>query len=172
MLLASLILLLLFWQWRTIPATVWNVEHPAGAFILTALFWVGWLTVLLSTFMIGHFDLFGLNQVYKNLRKQEMPKAEFKTPGLYKLVRHPIMLGFIIAFWATPHMSVGHLVFAIVTTAYILIAIQLEEKDLIDFFGDKYRQYRQRTSIPIRYSRAAHMQGNRNMVLSPKVRTI
>ena len=92
-------------------------------------------------------DLFGLNQVYKNLRKQEIPKAEFKTPGLYKLVRHPIMLGFIIAFWATPHMSVGHLVFAIVTTAYILIAIQLEEKDLIDYFGDKYRQYRQRTSM-------------------------
>ncbi len=146
-LLASLILLLLFWQWRTIPAAVWNVEHPAGAFILTALFWVGWLTVLLSTFMIGHFDLFGLNQVYKNLRKQEMPEAEFKTPGLYKLVRHPIMLGFIIAFWATPNMSVGHLVFAIVTTAYILIAIQFEEKDLIDFFGDKYRQYRQRTSM-------------------------
>ena len=103
--------------------------------------------------MIAHFDLFGLNQVYKNLRKQEIPKAEFKTPGLYKLVRHPIMLGFIIAFWATPHMSVGHLVFAIVTTAYILIAIQLEERDLAEMLGNAYVEYRTRVPALIPFTK-------------------
>ncbi len=148
-LLASLILILLFWQWRPLTGQIWSVEHAGSRLALTALFWIGWLTVLLSTFMIGHFDLFRLNQVYKNLRQEEIPKPEFKTPGLYKLIRHPIMLGFIIAFWATPDMTVGHLIFSVATTGYILIGIWFEEKDLIDFFGDTYRQYKRDTGMLI-----------------------
>ena len=144
---ASLLLILLYWQWRTMSGVVWNVESAIGRNILQALFWIGWLTVLLSTFMINHFDLFGLRQVFLNLRGQAYRPLEFKTSGLYKLVRHPLMLGFIIAFWATPTMTTGHLVFAIVTTVWILISIQLEERDLIKFHGEDYQKYRKETSM-------------------------
>lgn len=144
---ASLLLLLLYWQWRPMPATVWNIDNAVGRTILHALFWLGWATVLLSTFMINHFDLFGLRQVFMNLRGQAYRPLEFKTSGLYKLVRHPLMLGFIIAFWATPTMTVGHLVFAIVTTVWILISIQLEERDLIKSHGLEYENYRKATSM-------------------------
>jgi protein-S-isoprenylcysteine O-methyltransferase Ste14 len=144
---ASLLLILLYWQWRPMPGVVWNVENVIGRYILQALFWIGWLMVLLSTFMINHFDLFGLRQVFMNLHGQTYRPLEFKTTGLYKLVRHPLMLGFMIAFWATPMMTSGHLVFAIVTTVWIMISIQLEEQDLIKFHGKEYESYRKETSM-------------------------
>lgn len=142
-LLASSLLALLFWQWRPILDPVWTIYHPIGSLILLVLFFTGWGLVLLSTFLIGHFDLFGLRQVYLNQVGKAYTTSGFKTPGLYKFVRHPIMLGFIIAFWATPKMSLGHLVFAIGTTVYILIALQIEERDLTDMYGDTYTKYKQ-----------------------------
>ena len=148
-LLASLALALLFWQWRPILNVVWSVENSIGSLVLQVLFWVGWGTVLLSTFLIGHFDLFGLRQVYLYWVNKAYPASGFKTPGLYKIVRHPIMLGFIIAFWATPRMTVGHLVFAAVTTVYILVAVQIEEHDLTNLYGDTYREYKREVSMLI-----------------------
>lgn len=139
-LLSSLALLLLYWLWQPIPGLVWNVEG-AGAIVLWAICALGWLVVLLSTLMIGHFELFGLQQVYQNLRNLKPGEPKLITPGFYALVRHPIMTGFIIAFWATPQMSWGHLLFAAVTTVYIVLALQFEERDLIGIFGDRYREY-------------------------------
>ena len=146
-LMASLCLDLLYWQWRPMTEAVWDVQNTAGHMGLVALYWVGWLTVLGSTFMVNHFDLFGLRQVSLYFKGKEPVPVGFKTPMLYKQVRHPIYLGFLIAFWATPKMTLGHLVFAIATTSYILVAIQLEEHDLVTFFGDAYRQYRERTPM-------------------------
>lgn len=146
---ASLALLLLYWQWRPITTSVWVVEQPIGRLILNAAFWAGWLIVFLSTFMINHFDLFGLRQVYLNLQNREQPELGFRTPFFYRFLRHPIMLGFIIAFWATPEMTVGHLLFAVATTLYILIAIQLEEHDLASRFGTRYQEYRRNTPMLI-----------------------
>ena len=148
-LIASLVLALLFWQWRPILNVVWSVENSIGSLVLQVLFWVGWGTVLLSTFLIGHFDLFGLRQVYLYWVGKAYPASGFKTPGLYKIVRHPIMLGFIIAFWATPRMTVGHLVFAVATTVYILIAVQIEERDLTNLHGDTYRDYKREVPMLI-----------------------
>ncbi len=144
---ASLLLILLYWQWRPMLTVVWNIENGAGQIVMWALFWIGWVTVLLSTFMINHFDLFGLRQVFINLRGEAYKPLVFKTAGLYRLVRHPLMLGFIIAFWATPRMTTGHLVFAVVTTVWILISIQLEERDLIRFHGKEYESYKKETSM-------------------------
>jgi len=146
-LLASLALALLYWQWRPMTGLVWSVEQPAAKLALYTLFGLGWIIVLLSTFMINHFDLFGLRQVYMYAKNTEPGELNFKTRAFYKFVRHPIMLGFIIAFWATPTMTVGHLLFAGVTTAYILVAIMLEERDLIEIFGDEYKRYRERVSM-------------------------
>ncbi len=146
-LLASLALLLLFWQWRPMTDVLWNVENTVGRYILWTLFFLGWAMVLVSTFLINHFDLFGLRQVYLYQRGQDYTDLDFKTRFLYKIVRHPIMLGFIIAFWATPYMTVGHLVFALATTAYILIAIQLEERDIVSVHGTAYEEYRKRVSM-------------------------
>jgi protein-S-isoprenylcysteine O-methyltransferase Ste14 len=139
---ASLLLALLFWQWRAIPGTVWRVENGAGVLALQATFWLGWGIVLLSTFMINHFDLFGLRQVWLRLRETQYSVVDFKTVAFYRFVRHPIMLGFLIAFWATPHMTLGHLLFAVATTAYIFIGIFLEERDLAAAHGAKFAQYR------------------------------
>lgn len=146
-LLASLALILLFWQWRPMTDVVWSVGNKAGVYILWALFFLGWAIVLLSTFLINHFDLFGLRQVYLYQKNQEYTDLGFRTPFLYKIVRHPIMLGFILAFWATPRMTVGHLVFSIATTIYILIAIQLEERDIVSIHGEAYEDYRKQVSM-------------------------
>jgi protein-S-isoprenylcysteine O-methyltransferase Ste14 len=148
-LLSSLLLLLLFWQWRPIPDVVWTVENPAGRTILLALFWIGWSMVILSTFLINHLDFFGLRQVFLHFRGKRYTEIGFKTPALYRYVRHPIMLGFIIAFWATPRMAAGHLVFASASTAYILIALQFEESDLLSAYGEAYREYKQKVSMLI-----------------------
>lgn len=146
---ASLALMLLFWQWRALPQAVWTIGSPAIATLIVIAFWVGWATVLLSTFLINHFDLFGLRQVWAYRRAQQIPPPEFRTPLFYKVVRHPLYLGFIIAFWAAPTMSQGHLFFALATTAYILIAIQLEEHDMVAVFGERYLAYRKQVSMLI-----------------------
>jgi len=159
---ASLILALLFWQWRPIEGTVWNVEG-VGAAVVWALFGAGWLIVLLATFMINHFDLFGLRQVYLRLNGRAYTQVDFKTVAFYKFVRHPIMLGFLIAFWATPRMSVGHLVFAGATTAYIFIGIWLEERDLAAAHGEGFARYRREVPMIVpRVSGYATEQGDTN----------
>jgi methanethiol S-methyltransferase len=146
-LLASLALVLLFWQWRPIPAVVWEITYRPIAMTILGLSLIGWLIVLTSTFLINHFELFGLHQVTSNLSGHPMPQPRFRTPLYYKFVRHPIYLGFIIAFWAAATMTTGHLLFAAVTTAYIFVGILLEERDLVDLFGDDYRRYRDRVSM-------------------------
>jgi protein-S-isoprenylcysteine O-methyltransferase Ste14 len=148
-LLASLTLLFLFWQWRPLPGLVWQIADPQLAAAATGVSLLGWLLVFTSTFLINHFELFGVHQVVVNLAGRTMAPPRFKTPLLYRLVRHPIYLGFIIAFWAAPVMTAGHLLFATVTTAYILVGIFLEERDLVALFGDEYRHYRQRVAMLI-----------------------
>jgi protein-S-isoprenylcysteine O-methyltransferase Ste14 len=146
-LLASLALILLFWQWQPMPAIVWSIDNSALAAVTIAGGVVGWLIVLYSTFLISHFELFGLTQVVAHFAGRLTAPVKFKTPGLYRLIRHPIYLGFIIAFWSTPVMTVGHLLFAAATTAYIFVGIWLEERDLMSFFGEEYGKYRQRVAM-------------------------
>lgn len=146
-LLASLSLILLFWQWQPIPALVWKIETPLFAYAATAGGFLGWLIVLYSTFLISHFELFGLTQVVTHFAGKITEPMKFKTPGLYRLIRHPIYLGFIIAFWSVPVMTLGHLLFAAVTTAYIFVGIWLEERDLVAQFGDQYRHYREKVAM-------------------------
>jgi protein-S-isoprenylcysteine O-methyltransferase Ste14 len=154
-LLASLALGLLFWQWRPLPDVIWQVADPQIAAGITGLSLLGFLLVLTSTFLINHFELFGLHQVVNNLNGRAPPEQRFKAPLLYRFVRHPIYLGFIIAFWAAPVMTLGHLLFAAVTTAYIFIGIWLEERDLVELFGDAYRHYRKTTSMLIPWRKSA-----------------
>ncbi len=145
-LVSSLLLILIFWQWRPIAATVWRVEGwPAAMF--TAVFWIGWVIALTSTYQIDHFALFGLRQVVDALRGTADRTSALMTPILYRLVRHPLMLGLLLAFWATPHMTAGHLLFAILSTAYILVGVRLEETDLVAEFGASYEQYRRRVPM-------------------------
>jgi len=139
---ASLLLALLYWQWQPIAGVLWDVQNPAGRVALYALFGLGWTIVLLSTFMINHFDLFGLRQVWLRARGADYTEVSFVTRGFYKFVRHPIMLGFLIAFWATPSMTMGHLLFAIATTGYIFIGIFFEERDTAAAHGASFARYR------------------------------
>jgi len=144
---SSLALVLLFWQWQPMPQPIWSVTDPTGVVILRVVFWAGWALVFLSTFLINHFELFGLRQVWCRLTGKTLPPPAFRTPSLYRHVRHPLYLGFLLAFWSTPVMTMGHLLFAAATTGYILIAIQLEEHDLVGVFGDTYRSYQKRVSM-------------------------
>jgi len=145
---ATLALALLLWQWRPIAGpTIWKVESSPGILVVDAVFWLGWAVLLLSTFLINHFELFGLRQVFARLRGRELAKPQFVTPLLYRWVRHPIYLGFLLAFWATPVMSAGHLLFSIATTGYILVGIAFEERDLIAQYGGRYQSYREQVGM-------------------------
>lgn len=154
-LLASLVLLLMYWQWQPVTSIVWKAENQAVVMMLTGLYFFGWLVVLLSTFMINHFELFGLKQVFENLQNKYRPSADatFKTSFFYKIVRHPIMLGFLIAFWATPVMTLGHLIFSLTTTVYILVAVKFfEEKDLRKLHGKEYEAYQKKVPMIIPFT--------------------
>ena len=153
-LLSSLILLLMYWQWQPLTTVVWQVESEIAVLVITGIFYFGWLVVFLSTFMISHFELFGLRQIIENLKNKAPKVPMFQVNYFYKIVRHPIMLGFIIAFWATPTMTVGHLLFAAVTSAYILVAVKyLEEKDLRKAIGKDYEDYQKRVPMIIPLSK-------------------
>lgn len=156
---SSLLLLLLFWQWRPIPEHVWDVHQPVMVAILWLVFGIGWLVVLVSTFLIDHFDLFGLRQVYLYAKGQTYIPPPFRNPALYRVVRHPIMLGFLIAFWTTPIMSWGHLLFAGLTTTYIFVGIWLEERDLRRFHGEPYEEYRQHVAMVVPWIGRSRAQG-------------
>lgn len=163
---SSVALILLFWQWRPIGGEVWNVENDLGQMAIYIIYAAGWILLLLATTMIDHFDLFGLRQVYLHFMGQEYSPLHFRTPGLYRVVRHPIYFSWLCIFWATPRMTVAHLVFALATTAYILIAVRLEERDLIGIYGDAYRRYKQQVPgiLPVRFSR--HSSANRTAGLT------
>jgi protein-S-isoprenylcysteine O-methyltransferase Ste14 len=163
---SSLALILLFWQWRPIGGTVWSVTDPGGAAALRVLFAFGWILVLVATFLINHFDLFGLRQVWLYLIGRPYRPLPFATPGPYRLVRHPLYVGWFFAFWMTPTMTAAHLVFAIATSSYILLAIQFEERDLVTFHGRHYEDYRRRVPMLIPFTRraqAAARAGNVNV---------
>ena len=154
-LLTSLILLLIFWQWQPLTTVVWKAENEAVAMILTGVFFFGWLVVFLSTFMINHFELFGLKQIFDNLKSKPPQPHVLQVNFFYKIVRHPIMSGFIIAFWATPLMTVGHLIFAIATTIYIIVAVKfLEEKDLRNYIGKEYEDYQKKVPMLIPFMKS------------------
>jgi protein-S-isoprenylcysteine O-methyltransferase Ste14 len=146
-LLSSLALILLFWQWRPLGGVIWDIQALAAKVIMYAVFGAGWLLVLVSTFLINHFDLFGLRQVWRYLRGRKYTPLAFRTPSLYRYVRHPLYLGWLMAFWATPTMTGAHLLFAAITTSYIFVAIQLEERDLVDAHGLDYADYRRRVPM-------------------------
>lgn len=148
-LIASLLLMLLMWQWRPIGGTVWQIENRIAWALIWALFWVGWAVVFVSTWLINHFELFGLQQSYAYWRQRPLTPPKFQTPFLYKWVRHPMQLGILIAFWSTPQMTRGHLLFATGMTLYILIGLYFEERDLLKRFGSKYRSYRRVTAMLI-----------------------
>jgi len=151
-LISSLLLLLLFWRWQPILGVVWQVENRVGVVALAAFFWLGWAVVLYSTFAIDHFDLFGLRQVWLRLRGIDYVPVPFEQPPLYRIVRHPLLLGFLIAFWSTPTMTQGHLLFSVAITGYVFLGIFFEERDLVKAHGEAYLQYRRqvRMLVPLR----------------------
>jgi len=152
---ATLALALLLWQWRPITEpVVWTVRNPMAVNALQAVFWLGWGILLLATFLINHFELFGLRQVFARASGRDIPEQAFRTPMLYRYVRHPIYLGFLLAFWAAPVMTAGHLLFAVATTGYILIGIWFEERDLVAQFGDQYRRYRRQVGMLLPWRKA------------------
>lgn len=162
-LLSSLALLVIYWKWQPMTSVVWSIENNALSIIMEVLFWMGWAIVLLSTFMISHFELFGLTQIFDNFKSRTSQSPIFQTNYLYKIVRHPIMLGFLIAFWATPTMTLGHLLFAVVTSAYILVAVKyLEEKDLQKSLGEKYKNYQKEVPMLIPFTK-------KRKIKSPKI---
>ena len=139
---ASIALLILFIGWHPIPQSIWNITNPAARMVVWAIFWIGWSTVLVSTFLINHFELFGLQQAWFNMHGREADKPELRQPMFYRWVAHPLYAGFFLAFWAAPQMTLGHLLLAIGVSIYMLIAIRYEEHDLTELFGDDYRRYR------------------------------
>ncbi len=154
---SSAALALLYWQWRPLPDPVWTVRSPVAVAALHAVFWLAWAMLVASTCLLSHFELFGVRQVLAHLEGRAPSATPFATPGLYRHVRHPIYLSFLLAFWAAPTMTAGHLLFALATTGYILVAIQLEERDLIAVFGNQYRRYRRRVPMLVpRPSRQGH----------------
>ena len=145
---SSLVLALLLWQWRPIPEpVVWRIDGAVASALVWSVFWLGWAVMLLSTFLIDHFELFGLRQVFARLTGRTVPATEFRTPLLYRYVRHPLYLGLLLAFWSTPAMTAGHLLFALGTTGYILVGIGFEERDLVAQFGERYRRYRREVGM-------------------------
>jgi len=148
-LISDLLVVLLLWQWSPMTGVIWDVEHTLGRLALWGLFGVGWLMIVLASVMTDHFDLSGTRQVYLHLQGKDYVPLKFKATGLYKYIRHPLMLGWITAFWSTPHMTVGHLVFAVGTTIYILIAVPIEERDLVRFHGQVYEEYQRQVSTLI-----------------------
>jgi protein-S-isoprenylcysteine O-methyltransferase Ste14 len=167
-LLSSVALLLLFWQWRPLGGVVWSVSDPVGRAIIWSLFAFGWALVLVSTFLINHFDLFGLRQVWLSLRGMPYTHLTFGTPGPYRLVRHPLYVGWLFAFWMTPTMTSAHLLFAIMTTAYILVAIRFEERDLVTAHGSEYEQYQRQVPMLVPFSRRGAAETNTPLVESAK----
>ncbi|HEX6720049.1 MAG TPA: isoprenylcysteine carboxylmethyltransferase family protein [Burkholderiaceae bacterium] len=158
---ATAVLALLLWQWRPIAEPlIWNVEHPVGRVALHLLFWSGWAGLLISTFLINHFEMFGLRQVLARLLGRRVASQEFRTPLFYRHVRHPIYVGFVIAFWSTPQMSAGHLLFAVATTGYIFVGIWFEERDLIAQFGARYQAYREQVGMLFPRPRKGRRQGH------------
>lgn len=155
---ASAVLALLLWQWRPIPRVVWTVHSTGGQLVLDILFWAGWATLLVSTFLINHFELFGLEQVWLYFRGQEWQRPAFRTPAFYRMVRHPIYLGFVIAFWAVPVMTLGHMLFSVAATGYILVGIFLEERDLVHIYGQSYLDYRRRVPMLLPFMRFGRSQ--------------
>ena len=151
---SSLALILMFWLWRPLGGGVWSVEDPAGQIVLRSLFAFGWLTVLAATFLINHFDLFGLRQVWLYLRGRPYTALRFGTPGPYRIVRHPLYVGWLFAFWSTPTMTLAHLLFSVATTAYILLAIQFEERDLVREHGETYESYRRSVPMLVPFARS------------------
>ena len=142
-LMTGITLSLIMWQWRPIPIDVWTIQHEMAQLIVTIVFWSGWALLVFSSFLINHFELFGLQQIWFNLVKKSIPEISFKMPRLYKVVRHPMMLGVLIGMWSTPHMTIGHLVFALSMTGYIVIGVKMEERDLIANHGERYVKYKE-----------------------------
>jgi protein-S-isoprenylcysteine O-methyltransferase Ste14 len=152
---ASLILMLLYWQWRPIPEVIWHVDSATGRGVLWAAYFAGWVLVFYSSFVIDHFELFGLKQVWRHFRGEAHTTAPFSERSLYRWVRHPLMLGFIVAFWSAPTMTLGRLLFAAVTTLWILFSIRIEERDLAHYLGNPYREYRARTPMLLPLTRSS-----------------
>ncbi|HSH41385.1 MAG TPA: NnrU family protein, partial [Arenicellales bacterium] len=165
-LIASLLLLILIWHWRPIDGLLWDLQAPLPRGVLVAVYLAGWMLVLASTFQISHGDLFGISQVLRHWRERPAPEARFRQPPMYQVVRHPMHAGMLVVCWATPTMSTGHLLFAAAMTAYVLVGIRLEERDLLGLFGDAYRRYRMATPkllpLPRRPDRAAPRAGDRH----------